>query len=98
MIYGTRSSPPGIIGMLHWRQNARSGAVKTVMLACSDWRHIGGYLKSPSKNVTDQGLCGGDMSPPHGTRETRNIKSGSEKRINAAHVGDITSGAAETPL
>jgi hypothetical protein len=58
----------------------------------------GGYLKFPSKNATDQGLCGGDMSPPNGTRETQNIKSGSETRIDAGHVGDITSGAAETPL
>jgi hypothetical protein len=38
------------------------------------------------------------MSPPGGTCETRNIKSGSEKRIVAGHVGDITSGAAKTPL
>jgi len=38
------------------------------------------------------------MSPPNGTCETRNIKSGSEKRIDAGHVGDISSGAAETPL
>jgi hypothetical protein len=38
------------------------------------------------------------MSPPNGTCETRNIKSGSEKRIVAGHVGDISSGAAETPL
>jgi hypothetical protein len=38
------------------------------------------------------------MSPPNGTYETRNIKSGSEKEIDAGHVGDITSGAAETPL
>jgi hypothetical protein len=58
----------------------------------------GGYLKSPSKNASGQGLCGGDMSPPNGTRETRNIKSGSEKRIDAGHVRDTTSGAAKTPL
>jgi hypothetical protein len=38
------------------------------------------------------------MSPPNGTYETRNIKSGSEKGIDAGHVGDISSGAAETPL
>jgi hypothetical protein len=38
------------------------------------------------------------MSPPNGTCETRNIKSGSKKRIVAGHVGDISSGAAETPL
>jgi hypothetical protein len=38
------------------------------------------------------------MSPPDGTYETRNIKSGSEKGIDAGHVGDISSGAAETPL
>ena len=38
------------------------------------------------------------MSPPNGTYETRNIKSGSEKGIGAGHVGDISSGAAETPL
>jgi hypothetical protein len=38
------------------------------------------------------------MSPPNGTCETRNSKSGSEKRIDAGHVGDITSGAVETPL
>jgi hypothetical protein len=38
------------------------------------------------------------MSPPNGTCETRNIKSGSEKRIVAGHVSDITSGAAETLL
>jgi hypothetical protein len=38
------------------------------------------------------------MSPPNGTNETRTIKSGSEKRIDAGHVGDISSGAAETPL
>jgi hypothetical protein len=59
---------------------------------------IGGYLKSPSKSASDQGLCGGDMSPPNGAYETRNIKSGSEKGIDAGHVGDISSGAAETPL
>jgi len=59
---------------------------------------IGGYLKSPSKNASGQGFCGGDMSPPNGTCETRNIKSGSEKRIDAGHVGDISSGAAKTPL
>jgi len=55
-----------------------------------------GYLESLSKKC--QGLCGGDMSPPNGTYETRNIKSGSEKEIDAGHVGDISSGAAETPL
>jgi hypothetical protein len=60
--------------------------------------HIGGYLESVSKNTADQGVCGGDMSLPNGTCETRNVKSGSEKRIDAGHVGDITSGAAETPL
>ena len=38
------------------------------------------------------------MSPPNGTCETRNIKSGSEKGIDAGHVGDISFGAAETPL
>jgi hypothetical protein len=38
------------------------------------------------------------MSPPNGTCETRNIKSGSETGTVAGHVGDITSGAAETPL
>jgi hypothetical protein len=38
------------------------------------------------------------MSPPNGTCETRNIKSGSEKKMDAGHVGDISSGAAETPL
>jgi hypothetical protein len=38
------------------------------------------------------------MSPPNGTYETPNIKSGGEKRIDAGHVGDISSGAAETPL
>jgi hypothetical protein len=38
------------------------------------------------------------MSPPNGTYETRDVKSGSEKRIVAGHVGDITSSAAETPL
>ena len=27
---------------MHWRQNARSGAAHIAMLACSDWRHIGG--------------------------------------------------------
>ena len=48
--------------------------------------------------ASGQGLCGGDMSPPDGTRETRNAKSGSEKRIDAGHVGNIISGAAETPL
>ncbi len=58
----------------------------------------GGYLKSPSKNASGQGFCGGDMSPPNGTCETRNIKSGSEKRIDAGHVGDISSGAEKTPL
>jgi hypothetical protein len=57
-----------------------------------------GYLKSPAKNVSDQGFCGGDMSLPNGTCEMRNNKSGNEKRIDAGHVGDITSGAAETPL
>jgi hypothetical protein len=29
--------------------------------------HIGGYLKSPAKSVSGQGLCGGDMSLPNGT-------------------------------
>jgi hypothetical protein len=38
------------------------------------------------------------MSPLNGMGQTRNIKSGSEKRTVAGHVGDITSGAAETPL
>jgi hypothetical protein len=38
------------------------------------------------------------MSPPNGTYETRNIKSGSEKGIDAGHVGDISSGPAETTL
>jgi hypothetical protein len=38
------------------------------------------------------------MSPPNGTYETRNIKSGSEKGIDAGQVGDIISGAAETTL
>jgi hypothetical protein len=38
------------------------------------------------------------MSPPDSTYQTRNIKSGSEKRIDAGHVGDISSGAAVTPL
>jgi hypothetical protein len=38
------------------------------------------------------------MSPPNGTYETRNIKSGNEKRIDAGHVGDISSGAAATPM
>jgi hypothetical protein len=50
------------------------------------------------KSVSDQGVCGGDMSPPNGTCETRNVKSGSKKGIDAGHVGDISSGAAETPL
>jgi hypothetical protein len=59
---------------------------------------IGGYLKFAAKNASGQGLCGGDMSLPNGTCETRNTKSGSEKGIYAGHVGDITSGAAETPL
>ena len=60
--------------------------------------HIGGYLKSPAKSASGQGVCGCDMSPSSGTCETRNIKSGSEKGTGAGHVGDITSGAAETPL
>jgi hypothetical protein len=38
------------------------------------------------------------MSPPNGTYEMRNIKSGSEKGIDAGHASDISSGAAETPL
>jgi hypothetical protein len=38
------------------------------------------------------------MSSPNGTYETRKIKSGSEKGIDAGHLGDISSGAAETPL
>ena len=38
------------------------------------------------------------MSSPNGMYETRNIKSGSEKGIDAGHLGDISSGAAETPL
>jgi hypothetical protein len=38
------------------------------------------------------------MSPPNGTYETRNIKSGSEKGIDAGHVGNISSGTAEIPL
>jgi hypothetical protein len=38
------------------------------------------------------------MSPPDGTCETRNTKSGSEKGIYAGHVGDIISAAAKTPL
>jgi len=44
-----------------------------------DRRQNGGYLKSPAKSASGQGVCGGDMSPPNGTCETRNIKSGSEK-------------------
>jgi hypothetical protein len=60
--------------------------------------HSGGYLKSPAKSAGGQGVCGGDMSPPNGMCETRNNKSGSEKGTVAGHVGDITSGAAETPL
>ena len=59
--------------------------------------HIECYLKSPAKIANGQAVCGGDMSP-NGTCETRNIKSGSEKGTVAGHVGDITSGAAETPL
>jgi len=39
-------------------------------------------------------VCGGDMLPPSGTCETRDIKSGRKKRIIAGHVGDITSRAA----
>ena len=65
---------------------------------CLEAEHNGGYLKSPAKVPVAKGVCGGDMSPPHGTCETRNNKSGSEKGIDAGHVGDITSGAAETPL
>jgi hypothetical protein len=38
------------------------------------------------------------MSPPNGTYEARNVKSGSEKGTVAGHVGDIISGVAETPL
>ncbi len=38
------------------------------------------------------------MSLPNGTCETRDTKSGSEKGIDAGHVGNITSGAVETPL
>ena len=57
-----------------------------------------GYLKSPAKSASDQGFCGGDMSPPDGICETRNTKSGSEKGIDAGHVGNIISRAAETPL
>ena len=60
--------------------------------------HNGGYLKSPAKSASGQGLCGGDMSLPNGKCETRNTKSGSEKGIDLGHVGDITSGAAETLL
>ena len=60
--------------------------------------HNGGYLKPFAKSASDQGVCGGDMSLPDGTCETRNTKSGSEKRIDAGHVGNIVSGAAETPL
>ena len=42
-----------------------------------DWAHAhGGYLKSPAKSASGQGVCGGDMSPPNGTCETRNVKSG----------------------
>jgi hypothetical protein len=63
-----------------------------------DAAHSGGYLKSPPKNASDQGVCGGDMSPPNGMFETRNTKSGSEKGIDAGHAGDITSGATKTSL
>ena len=49
-----------------------------------DRRQNGGYLKSPAKSASGQGVCGGDMSPPNGTCETRNIKSGSEKGTVAA--------------
>jgi hypothetical protein len=52
----------------------------------------------PCEKCQWPGVCGGDMSAPRGTCETRDIKSGSEKRIVAGHVGDITSGTAETPL
>jgi acetylglutamate kinase len=38
------------------------------------------------------------MSSPNGTCEMRNAQSGSEKKIDAGHVGEITSGTAETPL
>ena len=61
-------------------------------------RHRQSYLKSPAKKCQWPGVCGGDTSPPDGTCETQNVKSGSEKGTVAGHVGDITSGAAETPL
>ncbi len=64
----------------------------------TDAAQIGSYLKSPAKSASGQGVCGGDMSPPNGTCETRHVKSGSEKRVVAGQVSDITSGAAETPL
>jgi hypothetical protein len=38
------------------------------------------------------------MSPPDGRCVTQEVKSGSEERVGACHVGDITSRPAETPL
>ena len=79
-------------------QISHSGAALAAPRRTGGGIQNGGYLKSPSKNVSGQGFCGGNMPPPNGTCETRNIKSGSEKRIDAGHVGDTSSGAAKTPL
>jgi hypothetical protein len=79
-------------------RSARSAPARTQAAQGCQADQNGGYLESVSKNTADQGVCGGDMSLPNGTCETRNVKSGSEKGIDAGHVGDITSGAAETPL
>jgi hypothetical protein len=80
------------------RQNGLFCTTRTGLPEPPPARQNGCYLKSPAKSVSGQVLCGGDMSLPNGTCETRNTKSGSEKGTDAGHVGDITSGAAETPL
>ena len=54
------------------RQSIRSRAPWTTILAGRQDVQSGGYLESVSKNTADQGVCGGDMSLPNGTCETRN--------------------------
>jgi hypothetical protein len=84
--------------MREFTQNRQIGNALPLAVMNRIRRQIGGIWSPYRKSASDQGLCGGDMSPPNGTYETRNIKSGSEKGIDAGQVGDISAGAAETPL
>src|SRR5713226_10435636 len=52
----------------------------------------------PGEALVGKGFCRGDMSLLTSAYETRTLKSSSEKRKDAGHVGGITSGTAWTPL